>query len=176
MVFGRLKIYALIETNGKQYKVTEGQTLEIDRLEAEEGGTVKLDKVLLLADGDKITFGKPYVEGARVMATVKQNGKGKKIIVFKYKSKVRYRRKNGHRQLFTSLNIDKILPAGVEYVKPVKKAAPKKTVEAVKLVEPTPPKKVAKAVKPIAEAPKKTTAVVKPAAKVTPKKTTAAAK
>lgn len=63
------------------------------------------------------------------MATVKKNGKGDKIIVFKYKSKVRYRRKNGHRQLFTSLNIDKILPSGVEDVKPVKRARRKKTEE-----------------------------------------------
>ena len=85
--------------------------------------------MLLIADGDNITVGKPLVDGARVMATVKQNGKGDKIIVFKYKSKVRYRRKNGHRQLFTSLNIDKILPAGAEDVKPVKKARRKKTEE-----------------------------------------------
>ena len=96
---------------------------------AEEGGTVKLDKVLLIADGDKVTVGKPYVDGARVMATVKGNGKGDKIIVFKYKAKVRYRRKTGHRQLVTSLNIDKILPAGAEDVKPVKKARRKKTEE-----------------------------------------------
>jgi large subunit ribosomal protein L21 len=85
--------------------------------------------VLLLADGENITVGKPYVEGARVMATVKQNGKGDKIIVFKYKAKVRYRRKNGHRQLFTKVNIDKILPAGAEDVKPVKKARRKKAEE-----------------------------------------------
>ena len=85
--------------------------------------------MLLLADGDNITVGKPFVDGARVMATVKQNGKGDKIIIFKYKAKVRYRRKNGHRQLFTSLNIDKILPAGVEDVKPVKRVRRKKTEE-----------------------------------------------
>ncbi|OGO00794.1 MAG: 50S ribosomal protein L21 [Chloroflexi bacterium RBG_13_52_12] len=121
--------YAIIESGGKQYKVTEGQTIEIDRLEAEEGGSVQLDKVLLIADGDNVTVGKPFVDGARVMATVKKNGKGDKIIVFKYKAKVRYRRKNGHRQLFTSLNIDKILPAGAEDVKPVKKARRKKAEE-----------------------------------------------
>ena len=85
--------------------------------------------MLLIADGDNITVGKPLIDGARVTATVKQNGKGKKIIVFKYKAKVRYRRKNGHRQLFTSLNIDKILPAGAEDVKPVKKARRKKAEE-----------------------------------------------
>ncbi len=88
-----------------------------------------MDKVLLLADGDNITVGKPLVEGARVMATVKQNGRGDKIIVFKYKAKVRYRRKNGHRQQFTSLSIDKILPAGAEDVKPVKKATRRKKAE-----------------------------------------------
>ena len=121
--------YAIIETGGKQYKVTEGQTISVERLEAEEGGSVQLDKVLLIADGDNITVGKPLVEGARVMATVKENGRLKKIIVFHYKSKVRERRKNGHRQQFTSLNIDKILPAGAEYVKPAKKAARRKKTE-----------------------------------------------
>jgi len=98
-------------------------------LDAAEGGNVELDRVLLIADGDNITVGKPLVDGARVIATVKQNGKGDKIIVFKYKAKVRYRRKNGHRQLFTSLNIDKILPPGAEYVKPVKRARRKKKEE-----------------------------------------------
>ena len=98
-------------------------------MDAAEGGNVELDRVLLIADGDNITVGKPLVDGARVIATVKQNGKGDKIIVFKYKAKVRYRRKNGHRQLFTSLNIDKILPPGAEYVKPVKRARRKKKEE-----------------------------------------------
>lgn len=86
-----------------------------------EGGAVELDRVLLIADGDKVTVGKPVIDGARVLATVKQNGRGKKIIVFKYKPKVRYRRKSGHRQNFTSLSIDNILPPGVEAPKPVKK-------------------------------------------------------
>jgi large subunit ribosomal protein L21 len=123
--------YAIIETGGKQYKVTEGQTIKVERLEAEEGGSVQLDKVLLLADGDNITVGKPLVEGARVMATVKANGRDKKIIVFRFKAKVRERKKNGHRQQFTSLNIDKILAAGEEDAKPVKKATTrrKKTEE-----------------------------------------------
>jgi len=121
--------YAIIETGGKQFKVTEGQTIDVERLEAEEGGSVQLDKVLLLADGDNITVGKPLVEGARVMATVTKNGKGKKIIVFHYKSKVRERRKNGHRQQFTRLSIDKILPAGAEDVKPVKKTVRRKKTE-----------------------------------------------
>jgi large subunit ribosomal protein L21 len=136
--------------------------------------------VLLLADGDKVTFGKPYVDGARVTATVEKNGKDNKIIVFKYKSKVRYRRKNGHRQLFTSLNIDRILPAGVEDVKPekpVKKPQPKKAVAAVKPAAKTPPKKIVATVKPVVKTPpKKTVATTKPAAKTPSKKTVEAAK
>jgi large subunit ribosomal protein L21 len=88
-----------------------------------EGGTIELDKVLLIADGDNITVGKPVIDGARVLAKAERTGRGDKIVVFKYKSKVRYRRKNGHRQNFTSLSIDKILPPGVEAPKPVKKRA-----------------------------------------------------
>jgi large subunit ribosomal protein L21 len=99
---------------------------------AKEGGKVKLDKVLLIADGENITAGKPYVDGARVMATVKRNGKGEKITVFKYKSKVRYRRKKGHRQLLTELNIDQILPPGVEEKKPVKRTTRRKKTEVKK--------------------------------------------
>ncbi len=160
--------------------MTEGQTLEIDRLEAKEGSKLTLDKVLLLADGNKVTFGKPYIDGARVTAIVKKNGKGDKVIVFKYKSKVRYRRKNGHRQLFTSLNIDRILPAGVEDTAPVKKAPAKKKVAEVKPAAEVKPVAEAKPVaeeKPVAKAPvKKTTTAAKPAAKATPKKTTSAAK
>jgi large subunit ribosomal protein L21 len=129
VTFGRTKIYAIIETGGKQYKVTQGQTIDVERLNAEEGSTVQLDKVLMIADGDKTTVGQPLIEGARVTATVKKNGRGDKIIVFKYKAKVRYRRKNGHRQPFTSLNIDKILGPGEEDVKPVKRTRKKKTEE-----------------------------------------------
>ena len=92
-----------------------------------EGGTVELDRVLLLADGDKETVGKPVIEGAKVLATAQRNGKGEKVIVFKFKSKVRYRRKKGHRQPFTRLSIDKILPAGAEAAKPVKRTRRKKT-------------------------------------------------
>jgi large subunit ribosomal protein L21 len=94
-----------------------------------EGGSVELDRVLLLADGDNVTVGKPIIDGARVLATAKKNGRGDKIIVFKYKSKVRYRRKNGHRQLFTTLSIEKILPPGVEAPKPVKRTRRKKKEE-----------------------------------------------
>ena len=102
------EIYAIIETGGKQYRVTPGQTIDIERLDVAEGDTVDLDRVLLIADGDKVTVGTPTVDGAKVVATSQGNGKGKKIIVLKYKPKVRYRKKTGHRQLYTRLIIDKI--------------------------------------------------------------------
>jgi large subunit ribosomal protein L21 len=90
---------------------------------------VELNRVLLIADGDNTTSGQPLIEGARVLAMVQKNGKGDKIIVFKYKSKTRYRRKNGHRQYLTTLSIDKILPPGVEAPKAVKKTTRRKKKE-----------------------------------------------
>jgi len=111
----RFKIYAIIETGGKQYKVTQGQTIDVERLDAAEGSTVELDKVLLIADGDKMNVGAPTVEGAKVIATSQGEGRTRKVIVFKYKPKVRYRKKTGHRQFYTRLVIDRI-------VEPVNKA------------------------------------------------------
>ena len=78
----------------------------------DEGNTVELDKVLLIADGDRVTAGTPVVDGAKVVATSQGDGKGKKVIVFKYKPKVRYRKKTGHRQLYTRLVIDNIISPG----------------------------------------------------------------
>ena len=107
--------------------MTEGLTLKVERLETPEGGTIELGKVLMLGDGDNVTVGRPLVEGARVLATVKENGRGEKIIVFKFKSKVRYRRKNGHRQPFTTLSIDHILrPGEAAPAKPKKTSRPRK--------------------------------------------------
>jgi len=103
------KIYAIIETGGKQYKVIPGQTIDVERLDVAEGNTVELDRVLLIADDDKVTVGTPIVDGAKVIATSQGEGKGKKIIVLKYKPKVRYRKKTGHRQLYTRLTIDRIV-------------------------------------------------------------------
>ncbi len=85
-----------------------------------EGNTIDLEKVLLIADGDKVTLGTPTVDGAKVVATSQGDGKGKKVIVFKYKPKVRYRKKTGHRQLCTRLVIDKIIEPGAEPEKPKK--------------------------------------------------------
>lgn len=101
-------MHAIIETGGKQYKVTEGDTLFIEKLASEAGANVTFDKVLAVIDGDKITVGTPVVEGAKVDASVVKNGKGKKVIVFKYKPKKGYRRKQGHRQPYTKVTIGKI--------------------------------------------------------------------
>lgn len=102
-------MYAVIQTGGKQYRVEPGDTIDVELLHAEAGGRVEIDKVLMIGDGDNITFGRPFVDGAKVQAEVVEEGRGKKIIIFKYKSKVRYRRKNGHRQGFTRLTIQNIL-------------------------------------------------------------------
>ena len=101
-------MHEIIETGGKQYKVTEGDTLFIEKLPVEAGENVTFDKVLAVIDGEKITVGTPVVEGAKVDASVVKNGKGKKIIVFKYKPKKGYRRKQGHRQPYTKVTIGKI--------------------------------------------------------------------
>ena len=101
-------MYAIIETGGKQYKVSEGDSIFIEKLEAAEGETVTFDKVLVVADGDKVNVGAPAVDGASVTAKVEKQGKSKKIYVFKMKRKKNYRRKKGHRQPFTKVTIEKI--------------------------------------------------------------------
>ena len=101
-------MHAIIETGGKQYKVAEGDTLFIEKLPVEAGEAVTFDKVLAVIDGENVTVGTPVVEGAKVDASVVKNGKGKKVIVFKYKPKKGYRRKQGHRQPYTKVTIGKI--------------------------------------------------------------------
>ena len=122
MFSGGRKIYAIIETGGKQYKVAPGQTIDVERLAVDEGNTVELDKVLLIVDGEKVTVGTPIIDRAKVIATSKGEGKTKKIIVLKYKPKVRYRKKTGHRQLYTRLAIDKIVEQKARQGEPTKKA------------------------------------------------------
>ncbi len=122
-------IYAIIETGGKQYKVSPGQTIDVERLDVAEGNTVELDRVLLIADGDKVTVGTPVIDGAKVVATSQGEGRGKKIIVFKYKPKVRYRKKTGHRQFYTRLAIDKIVEPKTIEGEPPKKVRRRKKEE-----------------------------------------------
>ncbi len=126
MGFRRLKIYAIIETGGKQYKVTPGEIIDVERLDVTEGNTIELDKVLLIAEGDKVTVGRPTVDGAKVIATSQGEGKGKKVIVFKYKPKVRYQKKTGHRQLHTRLVIDKIVTPETAQSEPTRKTRRRK--------------------------------------------------
>ena len=102
-------MYAIVNTGGKQYRVQPGDTVRVEYLPGDQGDLIELDDVRLLAsdDGD-VAVGSPTVEGAKVTAEVVQQGRGKKIIIFKYKAKTRYRRKNGHRQNFTELRVTDI--------------------------------------------------------------------
>ena len=101
-------MYAIIESCGKQYKVEQGDVVFFEKLDAEEGKKVTFDKVVLVSDGEKIEIGNPYVKGFKVEGKVVAHGKGKKIIVFKYKAKKNYRRKQGHRQPYTKVEITSI--------------------------------------------------------------------
>ena len=105
---GEKEMKAIIVTGGKQYTVSEGDVLYIEKLEAEETATVKFDQVLAVLDGENSKIGAPVVEGASVEAKVVKNGKAKKIIVFKYKAKKNEKKKQGHRQPYTKVEITKI--------------------------------------------------------------------
>lgn len=99
---------AVILTGGKQYKVSEGDVIFIEKLDVEAGNNFKFDKILAIVDGEKATFGAPYVEGATVSANVVKNGKAKKVRVYKMKPKKGYRRTQGHRQPYSKVQIESI--------------------------------------------------------------------
>lgn len=101
-------MFAVIRTGGKQYIVTPGDKLKIEKLNIEEGKEAVFDQVLLLEKNKKIEIGTPIIKGAKVIGNVLKHGEGKKVIVFKYKSKTRYKKKKGHRQPFTEVEISKI--------------------------------------------------------------------
>ena len=123
-------MYAIIEACGKQYKVSEGDVVFFEKLDDEEGKKVKFDKVILVSNEGKVEVGTPYVKGAKVEGKVIAHGKAKKIIVFKYKAKKNYRRKQGHRQPYTKVEITSIKLAAdkkeTESKDPEKKTATKK--------------------------------------------------
>ena len=101
-------MYAIIETGGKQYKVTEGSMIKVEKLAVEAGTAYAFDKVLVVSDDNGVKVGTPYVEGAKVNATVIGDGKAKKVIIYKYKPKKGFHKKNGHRQPYTMLKINSI--------------------------------------------------------------------
>ena len=159
-------MYAIIATGGKQYKVAEGDIIRVEKLGAGAGSKVCFDKVLVI-NGDEMTVGAPYIEGANVTATVTKEGKAKKVIVYKYKRKTGYHKKNGHRQLFTEVKIEEILSKGQSSKlndAPAKEAKAEETQEVeAKAAAKKPARKTAA---------KKTTAKAADEKKTTAKKTT----
>ncbi len=101
-------MYAVIETGGKQYKAMVGATIDVEKLDAEVGQAIELDRVLMVAEEGRVRVGRPILDNATVSATVVEHGRRRKVIVFKYRAKQRYRRKAGHRQWYTRLRIDAI--------------------------------------------------------------------
>jgi large subunit ribosomal protein L21 len=133
-------MYAVIETGGKQYRVQEGDVITVEKLNVEAGDVVKFDKVLVLGEGKDVKVGTPYIDAAAVTGTVVENGKGQKVIIFKYKAKKDYRKKQGHRQPYTMVKIESLTGAAP------KKAAAKKAEPAVEAVEAKEEEKPAKKV------------------------------
>lgn len=124
-------MYAIIETGGKQYRVAEGDTVDVELLGVEAGQVVELDRVLLASTDDGVLVGKPTVEGVAVRAHVVDTVKGQKVVVFKYKPKNRYRRKTGHRQKYTRLRIDEIVVPGAEEASDAEIAEPAEETQVV---------------------------------------------
>ena len=102
-------MYVIMQTGGKQYRVSEGQIIKVEKLDAAEGSKVTFDNVLAYSNDGKLEMGTPYIAGAKVEATVWENGKNPKVIVYKYRSKKASQCKNGHRQPFTAVKIEKII-------------------------------------------------------------------
>jgi large subunit ribosomal protein L21 len=105
-------MYAIIETGGKQYKVSPGDTVKVEKLAFENNTDITLDKVIMVSKDDKALFGSPYISGAKVLASVEDTGKGSKVVVFKKRPRKNYRRLRGHRQLYSALKIKEILLEG----------------------------------------------------------------
>jgi large subunit ribosomal protein L21 len=107
-------MYAVVTSGGKQYKVEEGEILRVEKIPGDVGSSVTFDKVLMISDGDDVNIGQPVLDDAAVEGRIVEQGKSKKIIVFKYKRRKRYRRKNGHRQQYTAVKIDSIKAKAIE--------------------------------------------------------------
>ena len=107
-------MYAVMTSGGKQYKVEEGETLQVEKIPGDVGSSVTFDRVLMISDDDTISIGQPVLDDASVEGHIVEQGKSKKIIVFKYKRRKRYRRKHGHRQQYTAVKIDRIKAKAIE--------------------------------------------------------------
>jgi large subunit ribosomal protein L21 len=115
-------MYAVIQTGGKQYRVSKGDKLRVEKLGADEGASVSLDKVLLLGDGDNVTIGTPYVKGSKVTAKVTEHGRGKKVKIIKFKRRKQHLKRQGHRQWYTELEITGITGGGASSASSTKSA------------------------------------------------------
>ena len=160
-------MYAVIKTGGKQYRVTPGEKLKVEKLLGEVGSDVTIDKVLMMVDGDNVTIGAPLITGASVPATVISHGRGDKVMIFKFRRRKHYRKTQGHRQSYTEIQIgdfgsgsgSKAAKVAKPETKAVKTEAVAKPVKAAKVAEPAAakpakaaaPAKVAKAAKPAAK-------------------------
>ena len=182
-------MYAVVNSGGKQYKVQQGDLLRVEKLSGDVGSPVSFDRVMMYSDGENVSIGQPLLDSVAVEGHIVEQGKAKKIIVFKYKRRKRFRRKNGHRQEFTAVLIDSIKARGTKAAEPkaeaeakqpeAKEAAPKKAAVKETPVEKEAPKKEtaekAEAKQPEAKkaAPKKAAVKETPAEKEAPKKETA---
>ena len=98
-------MYAVIKTGGKQYRVIEGQTLKVEKLDAEKGNSIELDEVLMVADGENVKIGAPFVKGGKVSATIEDHGRGDKVRIIKFNRRKHFRKQMGHRQSYTEIKI-----------------------------------------------------------------------
>lgn len=98
-------MYAVVSTGGKQYRLTQGEVLRVEKLDAEEGATVELDKVLMIADGDKLNIGAPLIEGGKVSVVIKSHGRGKKVEIMKFRRRKHHQKCTGHRQSYTEIEV-----------------------------------------------------------------------
>jgi large subunit ribosomal protein L21 len=159
-------MYAVIKTGGKQYRVTPGEKLKVEKLLGEVGSDVTMDKVLMMVDGDNVTIGAPLIAGASVPATVLSHGRGDKVMIFKFRRRKHYRKTQGHRQSYTEIQIGDFGSAsGSKAAKAAKAEVAAKPAEAPKIAAPAKAAKPAKAAAPVAKAAK----VAKPAAKAAKK-------
>jgi large subunit ribosomal protein L21 len=175
-------MYAVVNSGGKQYKVQQGEVLRVEKLSGDVGSSVTFDRVLMYSDGENVSIGQPLLDGVSVEGRIVEQGKAKKIIVFKYKRRKRFRRKKGHRQEFTAIQIDSIKARGTKAEKAAeakpeakepaaKKAAPKKeTAPKAETKKAAPKKETAPKAETKKAAPKKETAKKASAKKAAPKK------